>query len=57
MGEPDAPGTVRCAILTFEMHQEPDAATLTIKAPEDAQAIIDALFRAVPAGGRLIGHI
>ena len=35
-----------CAFLTFEMHEEPDAVTLTIKAPEEAQTTVDALFEA-----------
>jgi len=29
-----------CAFLTFEMHEEPDAVTLTIKAPEEARATV-----------------
>jgi hypothetical protein len=33
-----------CAFLTFEMHEEPDAVTLTIKAPEEARTTVDALF-------------
>jgi hypothetical protein len=35
-----------CAFLTFEMHEETDAAILTLKAPEEARSIIDALFEA-----------
>jgi hypothetical protein len=39
-----------CAFLTFEMGEEPDAVTLTIKAPEEARSTVDALFEAfVPA--------
>ena len=33
-----------CAFLTFEMREAPDAVMLTIKAPEAAQASVDALF-------------
>jgi hypothetical protein len=33
-----------CAFLTFEIHEQPDEVTLTIKAPERARATIDALF-------------
>ena len=33
-----------CAFLTFEMHKEPDVVTLTIRAPEEARATVDALF-------------
>ena len=35
-----------CAFLTFEMHEESDAVTLTIKAPEEARVTIEALFEA-----------
>ena len=35
-----------CAFLTFEMHEEPDAVTLTITAPEAARSTVDALFEA-----------
>jgi hypothetical protein len=33
-----------CAFLTFEMHEEPDAVTLTITASEEARTTVDALF-------------
>jgi hypothetical protein len=33
-----------CAFLTFEMHEEPEAVTLTITAPEEARNTVDALF-------------
>jgi hypothetical protein len=33
-----------CAFLAFEMREEPDAVTLTIKAPEAARSTVDALF-------------
>jgi hypothetical protein len=33
-----------CAFLSFEIHEQPDEVTLTIKAPEQARAEIDALF-------------
>jgi hypothetical protein len=32
--------------LTFEMHEQTDAVTLTIKAPEEARSMVDALFEA-----------
>ena len=35
-----------CAFLTFEMREEPNAVTLTIKAPEEARSMVDALFEA-----------
>jgi hypothetical protein len=35
-----------CAFLTFEMHEQTDAVTLTIKAPEEARSMVDALFEA-----------
>ena len=35
-----------CAFLTFEMHEETDAVTLTINAPEEARSMADALFEA-----------
>jgi hypothetical protein len=35
-----------CAFLTFEMHEETDAVTLTIKAPEEARSMVNALFEA-----------
>ena len=35
-----------CAFLTFEMQEEPNAVTLTIKAPEEARSTVDALFEA-----------
>jgi hypothetical protein len=35
-----------CAFLTFEMHEQTDAVTLTIKAPEAARSMVDALFEA-----------
>ena len=35
-----------CAFLTFEMREESDAVTLTIKAPEEARATVEALFEA-----------
>jgi hypothetical protein len=35
-----------CAILTFEMHEQTDTVTLTIKAPEEARSMVDALFEA-----------
>ena len=42
-----------CAFLTFEMHKEPDAVTLTTKAPKEAQATVEALFEAfLPAKGQ-----
>ena len=31
-----------CAFLKFEIHKEPDAVTLTIKAPEEARATVEA---------------
>jgi len=41
-----------CAFLMFEMHEEPDAAILTIKAPEEARTTVDALFEPfLPAKG------
>ena len=44
-----------CASLTFEMHEEPDAVTLTIKAPEEARATVEALFEAfLPAEGQTV---
>ena len=44
-----------CAFLTFEMHEEPDAVTLTIKAPEEARATVEALFEAfLPAEGQIV---
>jgi hypothetical protein len=44
-----------CAFLTFEMHEETDAVTLTIKAPEEARSTVDALFEAfLPAEGRTV---
>ncbi len=33
-----------CAFLMFEMHEEPDAVTLMINAPEEARSTVDALF-------------
>jgi hypothetical protein len=33
-----------CAFLSFEIHEQPDAVTLTIRAPEPARAAIDAIF-------------
>jgi hypothetical protein len=33
-----------CAFLTFETHEKPDEARLTIKAPEAAREVADALF-------------
>ena len=33
-----------CAFLSFEIHEQPDEVTLTIKALEPARAAIDALF-------------
>ena len=38
-------------VSDFEMHEEPDAVTLTIKAREAARATVEALFRGVPASG------
>jgi hypothetical protein len=35
-----------CTFLTFEMHEDPDAVTLTIKAPEEARTAVDVLFEA-----------
>ncbi len=35
-----------CAFLTFEMHEQTDAVTLTIKAPEEGRSTVDALFEA-----------
>jgi hypothetical protein len=43
-----------CAFLTFEMHEKPDAVTLTIKAPEEAGATVGALFEPIlPAEGQI----
>jgi hypothetical protein len=37
--------TSRCgAFLTFEMHKELDAVTLTITAPEEVRSTVDAVF-------------
>lgn len=33
-----------CAFLKFEMHEQPNVVRLTIKAPEAAREVIDALF-------------
>ena len=50
---PDVVGRVRqmvqqeeacCAFLSFQIHEQPDAVTLTIKATEEAREIADALF-------------
>ena len=35
-----------CAFLTFEMQEEPNAVTLTIKAPEEGRSAVNALFEA-----------
>ncbi len=44
-----------CAFLTFEMHEEPDAVTLTIKAPEEARATVEALFKPfLPVEGQTV---
>jgi hypothetical protein len=44
-----------CAFLTFEMYEEPDAVTLTIKAPEEARATVEGLFEAfLPAEGQTV---
>jgi hypothetical protein len=44
-----------CAFLTFEMHEESDAVTLTIKAPEEARATVEALFEAfLPTKGQSV---
>jgi hypothetical protein len=45
-----------CAFLTFEMHEDPDAVTLTIKAPEEARSMADALFEAFLAPDKTIEH-
>lgn len=50
---PDVVGRVRqmveqeeacCAFLSFQVDEQPDAVTLTIRAPEEAREIADALF-------------
>jgi hypothetical protein len=50
---PDVVGRVRrmveleeacCAFLSFHLHEQPDAVTLTIKAPEEAREIADGMF-------------
>jgi hypothetical protein len=33
-----------CAFLTFQIHEQPDEVLLTITAPEEARATVDALF-------------
>ena len=40
-----------CAFLTFEMHEEPDAVTLTIKAPEETPASPAELIRCFADAG------
>ncbi len=39
-----------CGFLAFEMYQHPDEVRLTIRAPEDARASVDVLFRPFVAG-------
>jgi hypothetical protein len=41
-----------CSFLTFEMHERPDEVRLTIRAPEDARASVDALFEPFVAPAR-----
>jgi hypothetical protein len=41
---------VCCGFLAFEMYQHPDEVRLTFRAPEDARASVDALFRPFVAG-------
>jgi hypothetical protein len=41
-----------CAFLTFEMHEQPDAVKLTIRAPEAAREIANLLFDQFVATGR-----
>jgi hypothetical protein len=42
-----------CAFLTFEIHDAPDAVTLTIKAPGEARTTVDSLFEAFPVAKKL----
>jgi hypothetical protein len=41
-----------CGFLAFEMYQYSDEVQLTIRAPEDARASVDVLFRPFIAGAR-----
>ena len=44
-----------CALLTFEMHENPDAVTLTIKTPEEARTTVKAHFEPyLPAEGQIV---
>jgi hypothetical protein len=41
-----------CSFLTFEMHEHPDEVRLTIRAPENVRASVDALFKPFVAAAR-----